>query len=112
MPTDFDSLILNEAPGGVVLTSPKGVVVPWTRGAERLYGYSAAEAVGRPLNELIGVAGNVDDWVHIVAEIKAHGSVDYEALRRKKDGALINVEVSAKGIDDEHGQLEFILSSK
>ncbi|MET3130789.1 PAS domain S-box-containing protein [Oxalobacteraceae bacterium GrIS 1.11] len=112
MSSDFDRMILEEAPGGVVVTSPQGIVVHWTAGVENIFGYTAKESVGRPLDELIALPGAHDDWNHVREELLAKGMFEYEGLRRRKDGALIYVDVTSKAIYNEQGKIEFILSSK
>ena len=49
MVTDFNQLILNEAPGGIIVTTPKGIVVHWTKGAGLIFGYTSEEALGQSL---------------------------------------------------------------
>ncbi|MBC7860352.1 MAG: PAS domain S-box protein [Burkholderiaceae bacterium] len=112
MPTDFDRLILDEAPGGVIVTNPKGQVVHWSRGAASIFGYASAEAVGVMLNDLIALPGRPDDWNGVTKKLIADGHWDYECLRRKKDGSLIYIEASSKAIYNGQGQIEFILSCK
>ena len=52
MSTDFDLLILNEAPGGIIVTNPRRVIVHWSKGAEAIFGYSSDDAIGRSLDDL------------------------------------------------------------
>ena len=112
MPTDFNSLILNEAPGVIIVTNQKRIVVHWTKGAETIFGYTSAEAVGQSLDELTSVAGKHQQSGNNLQQLIDNGSCDYECLCRKKDGALVYVEVSSKAIFTPSGQIEFILSSK
>jgi PAS domain S-box-containing protein len=53
MPIDFGSLILNETPDAVIVTTLEGEVVCWTNGAQAVFGYTREEALGRRLTELI-----------------------------------------------------------
>ena len=53
MKTDFDHLLLSETPDPVIITTPDGRVVHWNKGAETVFGYTSAEAVGREVNEII-----------------------------------------------------------
>src|SRR5438105_3109665 len=112
MSTDFDKLILDQAPGGVVITSPNGIVVHWTKGAEAIFGYTVNEVVGRSLHELIAVPGKYDEGGKILQELIGHGIFDYECLRKKKDGSLVYVDVSCKAIYNRQDQIEFVLFSK
>ncbi|CAN7321652.1 PAS domain S-box protein [Pseudoduganella sp. LjRoot289] len=111
MGTDFDRLVLEQAPGGVVVTNRKGSVVHWTRGAEALFGYTAEEAVGRPLYELTGMPGQ--DWTGFLQELgRSGGTYDYECLRRQKNGSPIFVDVASKIIFDGKDHAEYILCTK
>ena len=112
MPIDFDQLILDQSPGGVVVTDASGTVVHWTKGAESIFGYTAQEAIGQNLDELTLLPNTKGSQTHDLQRLREHETLDYECLRRKKDGALVYIDVSSKGIFDEHGSLAFILSSK
>jgi PAS domain S-box-containing protein len=112
MATDFDRLILSEAPGGIIVTSPDGGVVHWTKGAEIIFGYASEEALGRSLHELTSLPGTEDQAINVREQLIAEGHHNYECLRRRKDGALVYIEVSSKAIYADDGQIEFILSSK
>jgi PAS domain S-box-containing protein len=111
MSIDFDTLILNEAPGGIVVTTPKRIVAHWNRGAEAIFGYASAEAMGQLLDNLIAVPDQHQQDAKILQELIDQGQCDYDCLRRKKDGSLVYVDVSSKAILNQHGQVEYILSS-
>jgi PAS domain S-box-containing protein len=112
MPIDFDQLILTEAPGGVIVTTPGHTVLRWTNGAERIFGYSSDEALGRDLRELIALPGKQELDEKAARQLEEHGAFDYETLRRRKDGALIYVDSNNKAIYDEYGKMAYIVSSK
>jgi PAS domain S-box-containing protein len=112
MVTDFDKLILNEAPGGIIVTNPNGAVVHWTKGAESIFGYANEEALGQMLAELTSLPGTHDQSNSVQEQLIEHGHHNYECLRRRKDGALVYIEASSKAIYSSDGQIEFILSSK
>jgi len=112
MSTDFDLLILNEAPGGIIVTNPRRVIVHWSKGAEAIFGYSVDDAIGRSLDDLTTLPSKHDQSAHVLRMLKDSGSCDYESLRRKKDGSLVYVDVSSKAVLDTNGQIEFILSSE
>ncbi|MDM5179076.1 PAS domain S-box protein [Massilia sp. DJPM01] len=112
MTIDFDQLILAEAPGGVIVTTPGHTVLRWTNGAERIFGCTSEEAVGRDLRELIALPGKRELDLEAARQLEQHGAFDYETLRRRKDGALIYVDSNNKVIYDEHGKIAYIVSSK
>jgi PAS domain S-box-containing protein len=45
--------IVDQAPDGIILADPQGRVRVWNRGAERLFGYAASEAIGEGLDIII-----------------------------------------------------------
>src|SRR5476649_802030 len=112
MPTDFDRLILDEAPGGVVVTTRKGEVVHWSRGAQLIFGYSAEETIGRALAELIELDDQRGARDKVMYELNDKGINDYECLRRRKDGAPVYIDATSKAIYNAAGQIEYILFSK
>lgn len=111
MTTDFNALILSETPGGVIVTDPEGVIVHWNTGAEHIFGHGSADAVGRKLEELVGVPGQPGGAGEFSKALQGNEVVDFECLRQRKDGSLVYIDVSSKAIYDGHGQVEFILSS-
>ncbi|HEX8612669.1 MAG TPA: PAS domain S-box protein [Telluria sp.] len=112
MPIDFDQLILTEAPGGVIVTTPGHIVLRWTNGAERIFGYTSEEALGRDLRALIALPGEQELDLEAARQLEERGAFDYETLRRRKDGALIYVDSNNKAIYDEYGKIAYIVSSK
>jgi two-component system sensor histidine kinase/response regulator len=85
-----------------------GTISSWNRGAERLYGYSADEAIGQsftmlvPEEELIGV-----DTKEAFFDAEP---ARFEATRRRKDEALIEVAISLSPIRDHNGVLTGVSS--
>ncbi len=77
-----------------------GTITSWNTGAERIYGYSAEEMLGESISLLVPQEV-LDDTGLILERIrKGEPVVRYETLRRKKDGGLINVNLTASQIRD------------
>ena len=112
MTATLDQLALRESPDAVIITTPDGLVVYWSKGAEAVFGYGSAEAVGRLLNELIVPADRLEEERRILQESIRNGLATYESIRRKKDGSLVYVDISVKAIRNDQGQVQLILSSK
>ena len=84
MSVDFGKLILDEMPDAVIVTTLDGTVLFWSAGAEVVFGYSAAESLGRTLAELI-VPPNADNPERsVIFDTLANGHANYESLRRTK----------------------------
>jgi PAS domain S-box-containing protein len=109
---DFGDLLLAETPDAVVITTPQGDVVFWNKGAETLFQFTSAEAVGRRLEELVVPADRLAEEDRSLNEALRDGFSTHESLRRKKDGELIYVAISTKAIRGAKGRVEHILSSK
>ena len=81
-----------------------GEVVSWNGGAERMFGYSAAEAVGRHFSFLYPVGG--DQLPAILARLRRGERVDhYETVRRRKDGREIEVSLTISPVKDASGRI-------
>ncbi|MYM68175.1 PAS domain S-box protein [Pseudoduganella sp. FT55W] len=112
MASDFCTLILDECPDAVVLTTLEGVVVYWTKGAQAVFGYTSEEALGSRLDELIVPTALRVDGAAAVQQVLAHGVASYESVRQAKDGTLVYIDSSSKLVRGADGQPEYILWSK
>ena len=82
-----------------------GVITSWNRGAERLFGYKAEEAVGRPITILIPDDRN-DEEREIIGRICRGEHVDhYETIRRCKDGSLLDISLTVSPLKDAAGKI-------
>ncbi len=81
----------------------QGIVTSWNRGAERLFGYSNREAVGRSILFLIPLRLRPEEDV-ILRKIAAGEHVDhYETVRVRKDGSEVHVSLTVSPIKDDSG---------
>jgi PAS domain S-box-containing protein len=82
-----------------------GLIVSWNRGAERLYGYSAEEAIGRSI-ALVMPADLHAEETETLARIARGGHIEhYETVRRRKDGRLIDVSLTISPIKNAEGAI-------
>jgi PAS domain S-box-containing protein len=82
-----------------------GIITEWNQGARQLYGYAADEVIGKPFSLLIP-SDLADDFPQIMQKIRRGESVvHYETVRKKKDGARVDVSVSVSPIRDEVGKI-------
>ena len=70
----------------VIITSPDGVVVTWNPYAETLYGWTAAEAIGRSILELTPSPDSADQAAEVIERLRAGESWSGEFPVRRKDG--------------------------
>jgi PAS domain S-box-containing protein len=109
--TDFAKLLMEQSPDAFVVTAPDGQILHWNRAAESIFGYTEDDAIGRMLFELIVPEGAVEEARNLFLETLKTASEGYEALRRRKDGSLIHVEVTTKAVYDGEGKPECVIFS-
>src|SRR5262249_44743190 len=82
-----------------------GVITSWNQGAERMFGYTAAETVGRPVTILFP-PDRFNEEPGILARIRAGERIEhYETVRRRKDGSLIDVSLADPPMRDAKGRI-------
>jgi PAS domain S-box-containing protein len=80
-------------------------ITDWNRGAERVFGYSSAEAVGKPMAVLLP-AERAEEESGILARLRCGESVHhFETVRVRKDGKTIDVSVTISPISDAMGAI-------
>ena len=89
----------------IVAKTSAGIITSWNRGAEQIYGYSAAEIIGRPMSVLLQ-PDRPDEMEGILAKIRGGARVEhYETVRLRKDGKPIAISLSVSPIYDSEGKL-------
>ena len=112
MTIDFDKLAQDEIPDAIIATTPVGRILHWNKGAESVFGFTSAEAVGRLLEEIIVPDDRIEEERNFLHATLKSGFSTYESLRRRKDGSLVYVDISSKAIPDFTGQTQFVISTK
>ena len=92
----FLQAIVDGSPHAHIAISPQGEILFWNHGAQELFGYPCGEAVHRHFTEVVVAAERMAEAQKGVIDVLRDGQTTYETLARRKDGSLINVEVSLK----------------
>ncbi len=97
--------IVESSYDAIIGTSLDGVVTSWNPAAERLYGYRAAEAIGRPLTSLVSSERDAVERAEILRRL-AEGEqlMNVEATRHTKGGERVEVELTVSTVRDRQGQ--------
>jgi PAS domain S-box-containing protein len=97
--------IVESSDDAIVRKSLDGVIQSWNAGAERLFGYTAGEAVGRHIS-LIIPPERLAEEDHILASLKAGQRIDhFETERRRRDGQPVVVSLTVSPIKDDAGNV-------
>lgn len=100
MPTVIEPLRLEYFSDAAIVTTPAGVVLEWSAGAEAMYGYSRDEALGQALDALIVPAGMAAEQAAMLAQALRDGEGTFEAARCKRDHTLLYVDISIKTLPE------------
>ena len=98
--------IVDSSQDAIFSVAADGTVRSWNGGAQRLYGYVGAEAIGRPVDVLLPPGR---DEVHdrLVARLGKADRIDhFETQRVRKDGEVVDVSLAISAIRGPRGQLE------
>ncbi len=102
---DLLAAIVDSSLGAIISIDTDRVITSWNVGAERLFGYSAAEAIGRR-STFLAPEDRRDESTELVERLlRGEEVIDFETVRVAKDGRLIDVVVTANPITDAEGQL-------
>ncbi|MEO6788458.1 MAG: PAS domain S-box protein, partial [Chthoniobacteraceae bacterium] len=97
--------IVEHSDDAIISKDLKGTIATWNRGAERLFGYSAEEAIGQPITMLFP-PDRLGEEAGILAGVRSGKPVKpYETVRRRKDGTLVNVSLSVSPLRDVRGEI-------
>jgi PAS domain S-box-containing protein len=97
--------IINSSLDAIVGKSTIGIIESWNPGAERLFGYSAAEIVGKPVTTLF--PPELRDTEAAILDRVVNGEVvePFETLRLHKNGRLLNVSVTVSPMKNARGEI-------
>ena len=97
--------VVNSSDDAIISKTIEGTIVTWNPGAERLYGYTGAEAVGNSISILVP-EGHQDDLKGLLARVARGESVEnFETVRRCKNGVSIDVSLTVSPVRDASGRV-------
>ncbi len=97
--------IVHTSIDAIVSKDINGIINSWNEAAERIFGYSAAEAIGQPITMLLPVEQR-DEELRIMEKIRRGERIEaYDTRRRRKDGSQVEISVSISPIVDSRGRI-------
>ena len=97
--------IVESSDDAIVSKNLDGIITSWNTGAQRVFGYTAAEAVGQPITIVIP-ADRQSEEREILTRIRRGERIDhFETIRQRKDGTLIVVSLTVSPVRNAEGQI-------
>ncbi|HEV3115475.1 MAG TPA: PAS domain S-box protein, partial [Gemmataceae bacterium] len=97
--------IVDDSEDAIVSKTLEGIILSWNAGAERLFGYTAAEAVGRPINLIIPPERQGEEF-EVLARLRHGERVDhFETVRVSKEGRRIDISLTVSPVRDGEGRI-------
>lgn len=91
--------VINASPVAIVCLAPDRTVMVWSRAAEKIFGYTAKEAIGQPY--LLVPAGHEEEFVALFERAMTGQTLqDIQVRRRRKDGSLADISFDAAAMVD------------
>jgi PAS domain S-box-containing protein len=97
--------IVDTSDDAIVSKTLNGIIMSWNGGAERLFGYSAAEAVGQSINLIIPASLREDEQRILERLRRGERIAPFETTRVRKDGAPIELSVAISPVRDSSGNI-------
>jgi PAS domain S-box-containing protein len=99
------SAVVESSDDAILTKDLNGIITSWNRGAERLFGYTAAETIGKSVTLLIPEERK-DEEPDILSRIRRGERVDhYETIRRRKDGSLVDISLTVSAVRNHEGKI-------
>lgn len=97
--------IVENSDDAILSKTLDGIIMSWNAGAEKLFGFAADEAIGRPITIIIP-----EDRLHeeeaIIRQLRAGEKVEhFDTVRRRKDGSLVDISLTVSPVKDSSGKV-------
>src|SRR5689334_15383868 len=97
--------IIESSDDAIVSKTLDGIITSWNRGAEQMFGYSAAEAIGQHITLIIPLERHAEED-NVLAHIRRGEKIDhYETVRQAKDGRKLDISLTVSPIKDAQGRV-------
>ena len=97
--------IVESSDDAIVSKNLDGIIRSWNRGAERLFGYTASEIIGKSILTIIPTSHHAEEH-DILSRIRSGERIEhYETVRRRKDGSLVDISLTVSPLRDPQGRI-------
>ena len=99
------ALIVESSQDAILSKDMEGLITSWNRGAEKVYGYAAHEAIGRHIS-ILAPPGREDELTAFMERLRHGEAVEqYETKRQRKDGTVIDVSITLSPVRGKAGEV-------
>jgi len=99
------SSVVDNSGDAILSKTLDGIITSWNAGAERLFGFTAAEAIGQPIT-LIIPEDRLHEEADIIGKLRAGERIDrFETVRRRSDGEPVHIEVTISPVRNAAGEI-------
>lgn len=97
--------IIESADDAIISKSLEGIITSWNKGAERIFGYTADEVIGKPITIIIP-PDHLNEEPAILARLRAGERIEhFETIRMRKDGKRLDISLTVSPIKGPHGRV-------
>jgi PAS domain S-box-containing protein len=97
--------VVESSDDAIVSKDLNGIVASWNRGAERLFGYTAEEMIGKSITIVIP-SDRLHEEAEVLGRIRRGERIDhYETIRRRKDASLVDISLTVSPIRRADGKI-------
>ena len=104
--------LIADSPDALVLLTLDGQILKWGSGAQRVFGFTAEDAVGRTMIDLVVPADSMHEERLRYDDTLLNRACTYESVRCRKDGSLLYVDVSTRLLADDDGSPRILCAEK
>ena len=97
--------IVESSDDAIISKDLNSIITSWNRGAERLFGYTAQEAIGQPITMLIPPDRFDEEPANLERIRRGEAIDDYDTIRCRKDGILLNISLTVSPIRNAQGEI-------
>lgn len=99
------SSVVDNSGDAILSKTLDGIITSWNAGAERLFGFTANEAIGQPIT-LIIPEDRLHEEADIISKLRGGERIDrFETVRRRSDGAPVHIEVTISPVRNAAGEI-------
>jgi PAS domain S-box-containing protein len=97
--------IVESSDDAIISKNLDGIITSWNKGAERLFGYTAEEAVGKPVTILIPPDRHNEERIILERIQRGERIEHYETVRMRKDGSSVVISLTVSPVENVEGRI-------